>query len=344
MLIYDTAYGSSIAMVGQAKRAYAYLATNRSLITPSPEEMVAVAGMRSLIRSTVVDLFRRIVDEGVLDQFAIMNLAAANRDIPDILTMDELTIDGKYLPEPPAGFDRPWVNLTPLLAKRHSKSDPFAIVDVPRACGYFVRANLCAGYHDKAMSETEAWLAPSLEIFVIESYSMTVALLLQRLYNLDANETRLVQTLFAYHYARLLSSRTVEDGAPSILGRCAFLGSLADISTVIDLANEAAGGQLATLNFFGICNVIAKLGPPRMRTFEPVVIVRLFSGSPADSQSMVLALDYPPYWIFQLLRYMSGAKNFVIGQMMNLQVMKRASVKFEQALLTQRGLIHHRKP
>lgn len=342
MLIYNTNYGTSIALAKQAVRAYPYLVTNRAVITPAPEEMTAIAGMRSFVRSTIVDLFKRIVDEGVLDQFAIMNLALANKDIPDILTMDELSIDGKYLEGVPAGYDKPWINLTPLLAKRRTKSDPFTIVDIPRACGYFVRANLCAGYHDKATSGTDAWLSPSLEIFVIESYSMTATLLLQRVYNLDINEARMIQTLFAYHYAKLLSARTVEGGAPAILGRCTFLGSMSDINSVVELANEAAGGKLAQTTFFELCDIIRKIGPPRMASFEPVIFIRLFSASPTDSQSMAIALDYPPYWVFQLLRYLSGAKNYVIGQTMNLQIIKRESIKFEQSILTQRGLIHHR--
>jgi hypothetical protein len=342
MLIQHTTYGVSSALEMQAKRAFPYLAANKALITPSKEEYLTLSGMRSFIKSTVVDLFKRIVDDGILPQFSIMNATLANADIPDILTMDELTIDGKYIEGAPNGFNQPWINITPLLARRRTKSDPLVVADIPRACGYFVRANLCAGYHDKAESTTESWLSPSLEVFVIESYSMTVTLLLQRVYNLDPNEARLVQTMFAYHYAKLLSTRVIEGNVPAILSRCSFLGSLNDIHTILDMANEKLDGKLANANLITICNVLPLLGPGRMAKFDPSILFRMFSASAVDSQSMAIALDYPPYWVFQILKYMAGAKNYVIGQTMQMPIMKRESIKFEQSIMTQRGLIHKR--
>ena len=50
-----------------------------------------------------------------------------------------------------------------------------------------------------------------------------------------------------------------------------------------------------------------------MKSYSPQMLYRSISISSIDSSTMIIAADYPPYWLYQLMNVASGYKNPVIS-------------------------------
>ena len=65
-----------------------------------------------------------------------------------------------------------------------------------------------------------------------------------------------------------------------------------------------------------------------MRKLTRTQLYRFLSSSSADSITMAIALEYPPYWVYQLLRVASGAKIPTISNVVRLRNIKGKIVQF----------------
>jgi hypothetical protein len=86
-----------------------------------------------------------------------------------------------------------------------------------------------------------------------------------------------------------------------MLMRCTFLGSAADILgrlEQIEQYRENNGEDI--LHPIKICSILAACGPERMKKFVPTMLYRFMSSSSLDSQTMMIAVDYPAYSILML--------------------------------------------
>lgn len=340
MSIYDTFYGTAINLRGQAERTYPFLVANRHQILLTDDELQEVANLRNFGRSGVLNLFRLVAGSNGLAQFAVMDLRRTDDSVPDILDIDTFTVDGHALKGAPTGFDRVWVNLTPVLKRRKSPNDPLTVSDVPRACGYFVRGGFVATYH-AAQSADRDWLPLKLGKFAVESYSMAVALMMRRLYNLNYNDEQLVRIIFAYFFACRMG-KDYGNEIPPVLMRCTSLGRMADIREQLEKLQEVftSAKDLASYSLQELFTAIPKLGSGRLANATSEHFTQLFTQNPHDSQLMAFAIDYPPYWVYQILRYMAGARNAVIGPMMNFGSFKRDAAEFATELEKFPNLLH----
>ena len=57
-------------------------------------------------------------------------------------------------------------------------------------------------------------------------------------------------------------------------------------------------------------------------------LYRFLSSSAADSITMAIALEYPPYWVYQLLRVASGAKIPIMSNVIKLRNTKGKILQF----------------
>ena len=55
-----------------------------------------------------------------------------------------------------------------------------------------------------------------------------------------------------------------------------------------------------------------------MKNFDETEFYRGITSSNVDSSSTAIALDYPPYWLWQLLRVASGHKNWLISSYLKI--------------------------
>lgn len=336
--IFNTSYGRAAALERDAKYALAYLLKNRRLVLISDQEVRSLAKLRGFQSTPMVDQFGKIAELTDLNTFSFIDVANADSDVPSILTIDEFSINGAWLDGTPDAFAKSWIVLTPvLLKKKLNTSGTIAVSDVSRCMGYVVRAHYVTKY-----AERDMFMSPTLAKFVIESYSMASGLRVSRMFNLDAEDAMMVQTAFAYHYAKLLGPEKEQstNEPPTLLHRCGFLGSFADINERITRLHDAAGGNFYENGLVSMLDALAKVGPSRMNDkFNAQVFYRLFSIGTVDNKSMALGIDYPPYWVFMLLAYASGSKNGLMNNLFNLGSMRRQLDPFIDQLTKNRSFL-----
>lgn len=327
--IIDTAFARALSLDTQANDAIGFIIKHAKLVVLNEQDKKSLVDLRLYTKTPATDLYQRVVESNKLSSFVFLDFSRFNDSIPEILTLNELTIDGKYVSsQVPPELQKTWVNLTPFLGKRFSATSPIVINDIPSVCNLVMRGMLSMSYND-----SDSWLTTKLASFIIESYSMTITILLKRFYELDIMEYKLVQTLFAAYYAQLLGQHDSSLAVPPLLFRCPFLGSVPEITERMNMINplRANDGE-SLLTPSEICKILVKVGPPRMHTFNENRLYTMFSTGGSDQQSMMLAIDYPPYWVYQLIKNVSGGKNSILSNIFKIVGMREKVMQFCQEL------------
>ena len=282
-------------------------------------------------------LFQDLVEFDKLNAFVCYNLSNMVEDIPEVLTIQDICIDGKSIPSlpVPARFQKCWINLTPISTKLDPYNVQYNITDATQLANLFVRAALITGYEDN-----DLWLSPKLATFVIEMYATAIGCEMSRIYSLDYNESMFVQTLFAAYFAQLLGGQSNAGVVPTLLNRCSFLGTMNDITDRIMSVAEYNTHPDKLWTPEQICSAVRANGPVRMRKVSRVQLYRFLSSSSLDSITMAIALEYPPYWVYQLLRVASGAKIPTLSNVIKLRNLKSKIMQFATDIVGTNAIIN----
>ena len=291
--------------------ALTYLIKNGQVIIRD-SKLRDIASQRLFSSTPVNKLFRGIAVSGKIENFLFLDYSAtADSNVPEILTADDLCIDGGAITNPPVpAFARKcWINITPILGKKDAYNDNLFFTDTSQLAQLVTRAALCQAYNDKDM-----WLTVKQALFSIELYATIMAQVITNTYTLNPDERRFIMTLFALYAAQLTGPANADKRIPPMIMRCPFLGSGADIMQVVEASEPYLPKEGDhELSLPTIVNIINNIGPSRMKNYTIQMLYRSMSASSIDSSTMVIALDYPPYWVYQLLRVASGYKNPIVS-------------------------------
>lgn len=289
LTLFDTPFSKARSLSNMVPPALTFLIKNKDVFV-SDKGMQTLSDLKLYSSTSMSKLYQALVEADKLKHFVVLDFTSHKEDVPEILTMDKVVIDGKYIPNipVPTPIQKCWVNLTPILGKKDAYNGALLITDTTTLCAMFVKAFLVSTYNDM-----DLWLNPKLSVFVIETYSMTIAEVLTQAYNLDYDEKRYVQTLFATYYAQLLGGEEGDLDRPPLLMRCSFLGSTRDITARLERI-EKFRNKDEILTPSKICEILTKEGPARMKKFSNVQLYRYMSSSALDSTEMMIAVDYPP--------------------------------------------------
>lgn len=261
-------------------------------------------------------IFNNLKAAEKIKHFMFYNLGKS-ANTPSILTINDISIDGKAIPDIsiPDTLKKCWINLTPIISQKDSYNGRINVTDVTELANIMTRGALTNSYHNSK----DLWLSPNLSTYVIEFYSGVISNTLGQVYNLNYDERLYVQTLFAAYYAQCLGGEKSPLDMPPLLFRCTFLGSVADITDRMNSIQESRDNDGDSYLYPSvICKILAKHGPARMNKFDPVYLYRHISATAMDSQIMLIALDFPPYWVYQMLRVAHGYKNPIMSNMLKL--------------------------
>lgn len=327
LTLFDTPFAQARSLNKELAEATAYLTKYFSLVNVNASFLNDIKIYSSTSASTV---FTNLKTAEKTNAFMFYNLGKV-KDIPSILTLNDISIDGLYIPNisVPDHLKKCWINLTSIISQKDSYNGRINVTDVTELSNIMLRGALTMSYH----SSTDMWLPPNLSTYVIEFYSGVIANSLGQAYNLNYDERLYVQTLFAAYYAQCLGGSGASLAMPPLLLRCSFLGSSVDISERLNSVledRENNGESFLYPNV--ICKLLAKHGPPRMHKFNTVNLYRYISATATDSQIMLLAIDFPPYWVYQMLRVASGYKNPVMSNMVKLTGTKLKLQQFAKDL------------
>ena len=320
--LFDTSFAKARSLTTMAQNAVPFLVKNGPLVIL--EDIRDLDSVRVFSSTPLSKLFQDITAAGKLSNFTFLNLARYNKDIPEILALDDIVIDAKTIPSTPvpAQIQKCWINITPITSIKDSYNGSLNVSDTAAFASMVVRAAIVQSYND-----SEVWLNPRLATIVIESYAMTISHVLRQAFTLGFEEEKFVQTLFAAYFAQLLGDKNAPLKIPPMLMRCTFLGSAQDIigrMNTIEQYRQDNGEDI--LHPIKICSILAACGPERMKKFVPTMLYRFMSSSSLDSQTMMIAVDYPAYWVYQMIRVASGYKNPVMTNVIKLNTQLKTKI------------------
>lgn len=309
----DTQIGIQSDLRKQIMSAASFLIKNISTVTVEENSLVLLKSIRNFGNTNLTNIFDTIVNSDKFNSFICFDYSKLKGvDIPEVLTMSSISIDGHSCGVPSGrGLEKIWCNLTPFIKKRKSETEKITITDINKIQEMFIRGALCKSYND-----SRAWLSPDIAALIIESYSITITNILSSVYKLTFQDTHMIMVLFAAYYAQLLNI----DGsmqAPELLVKCKRLHKLGvDINSYVYLNKyrEAGGKHLLTIK--EICNLINTYGPSKMSSFNVNILNSLFSRG-STVETMLMALEYPPYYVMQLIKLADNEKNLVIASNSN---------------------------
>lgn len=262
--------------------------------------------VRPTVNSPINNMFNNIVSQDKLGAFYYYSfLTKKNLDVPELLTLEDIVVDGKHVPSLNIdSLKTVWVNLNSSLSiDRDTRS--VKVTDSPRCVSSVVRAFLCASYHD-----SDEWLSPDSAAFVVEFYTMAIANVLERIYQLDEEEVKQVKLLYGWYYASLLG-KVESNGYPVLLNKIdrkiRGLEPATKFQERIDAVLEYLKDEEISTSL--IARILSTDGPIRMKSFGPTNIYRFMTVSSADNVGTMISVDYPPYLVWNMMRAMSGAKH-----------------------------------
>lgn len=306
--ILDTQLGVQTNFRSQLTESIGFLIKNTNYISVPEKDLIVIKSMKNFGNSHVYSLFETIIDSDKINIFKFLDFSKVSIDnIPEILTLSSLTIDnynnGIYVPNE---YKKVLCNITPHIKKRTSESDRLNIVDIDSIHSLIVRGALCKSYNDSRL-----WLTADLAAMIIESYALTISNILSSVYKLDFQDSNLVTLMFATYYAQLLNI----DGSmeyPELLSKCKRLEKMGVDITALSFINKQRKNPKALLTLKEVCEIVAICSTIKMKSFNINTLNSLFSRGSVDIQIMLTALEYPPYFVMQLIRLADNHKNQVM--------------------------------
>lgn len=338
--ILDTEFAKTYNMKGMAKDAIKFLVAKQSVMDrPSENYIPLLRDVNPMVTSHMNTLFKNLVSRDKLNEFYMFSMVRGTVDnLPELLTVDDIVIDGKYLEGTvPPQFKKSWVNLTSALTvNRNDRVGMLQVNDIPKVVSTIVRALLCMSYND-----SKEWLSPRTASFVIEYYTMAMEMVMDRLYNLNYEESVIPKLLFAWHYAELLSSPDEKNEVPALLSKAAavFKGNLS-ASRLEELLKEIIEFKAGKpMSIDTVVDCIKQFGAARMNNLSKSNLYRYFAVSSADNTAMLIAMDYPPYFLHQILKVAAGGKHAILTTVLKTRFDKRQIENVLDQLVMDKALI-----
>lgn len=326
-----TEFATHAGFQSQIPRVLKYTIDNRTAFLPKEEFQQLASSIRRILQSPLAQFFERILVTDGLKYFSAINDQNKGGSIPELLTATNITLDMKQADEYKTQISLPEIQNKTLLnvssCLRPNKIDGgFEVNVVDLFQQMVVRGHLVMSYFDS----DGQWLNPYLAEFTVRSYSMILSSMIARYYDLTLTEQMSIAGILAFFYASLLSPDKSDPTRPPLFFRCTFIGNRIDQENIISLCQEESKKGM-TLT--GASAIIASIMPERMKSFSVSELNILCGNLGPDTISSMIALEYPPYWVYFLLLALSGTKIPLVFQMNNQKLMQQGRSQFLHQLL-----------
>lgn len=338
--ILDTEFARTYNMGLMAKDAVKFLVAKQSVMDrPSDNYMPLIGDINPMISSHMNTLFKNLVSKDKLKELYMFSMIRGTADdLPELLTIDDIIIDGKYVSgNVPKDLQKSWVNLTSSLSiNKNDRVGLLQVNDIPKAISTIVRAFLCMSYND-----SKEWLTPKAASFLVEYYTMAMEMVMDRLYNLNYEESVVPKLLFAWHYAELLSDPDEKSEIPALLSKTShlFKGNLSGTSIQDLLSSIVAFKGADPMSIDMVTKCLAQFGAPRMKNISKANIYRYFALSSAENTALTVAMDYPPYLLHQILKVVAGGKHAILSNVYKTRFDKKHVERTLDQIVMDKALI-----
>lgn len=337
---FDTGYAKFAGLSSHGPRVLKYIIENRNCILPISELVQLAQNVRMILKTPMAEFFDRIISSQGLDNFMAYYLQNSNNSIPELLTINSISLDLKQLDTTgilrsvPEARDKIAINLSSII-KCDKSTGRYTVSAVDVFQNMFDRGYLVASYED-----SDGWLSPYLGEFVTKTYSMIISSLISRYYDLTINETMTVMGILALYITQKLDTESGDPTMPALFNRCTFIGNRSELA---NLSEACAETSVKGLTLEDMCNLIAQNGPEKLHSFNLGALYTLASNLGPDVITTQIALEYPPYWVYMLMLALSGNKIPIVYQLTSQRLANEGRSRFLQQLNTDAALFKVRR-
>ena len=312
--LFDTYFGKSYNLENLAKKAGVLLQSEMKMDMDQLEYVQLISTTKPVVHTPMSKAFELIVNEKLLNCIYYISLLSKKlTDIPEVLTIPEVTIYGKHV----SGIHqkelkRSWANMSTVLSRPRDRYGKPFISGVNETMSIVVRSILSMAYDDN-----EHWLNGKGRAFLIDFYAKSMSSILNRYYSFDVQEGALVRYAFAYYYASLLDNRKGKNGEPEVLNRCGsiFQNGLIDKDKMDNLMTGITKSDEPTMEH--VVKFIAEYGPDRAKNISSKIIYQALLSTSRSSIATLICADYPPYLLYMILRVVSNDKHPLFTNVLN---------------------------
>lgn len=310
--LFDTQVAKTTGMLNQTDNVSKFIIKNRYTYLDT-NIRDHILNTRVFIQTGISMLMGNIMNSPVVDAFAPMDSALSNDPVPELLASTNVSLDTKQFKDPTlistySEFkDKTIINLSHLIKKNTRGSSKPEISDINEIHKLYMRGAFTMSYHD-----SNGWLTPDLAKYIIQTYAMTISGLIARKHNLTYNEQLTIAGVLSLYMAQLMSHSSEDMTKPLLMMRCNYLGNRQDIETMLEIFSEDVTGLL---NADQIKNLIVKHSPDRLKSFSIGEFYRYASALSQEHVPAMIALEYPPYWVYMLMIALSGGKIGLLYQL-----------------------------
>lgn len=337
---FDTKFASDAGLEKQMPRVVRYLIENRNEVLSTDEVAQLASSIRSILKTPLSEVFDRIAASEALRNFAAIFARSNSSSLPELLTTTSITIDSSQVNEVntlrsmPELYKKIFVNLTPAL-RLDKQRGQLTVGAVDTFQTIFVRGHLVASYED-----SDGWLPPYIAEYAVKSYSMILSGMISKYYGLSFPETMKLAGVFAFYFCQCLSREGDNLTLPPLFNRCTYIGNRGELLVLSEEICEflQSTGSTIELDMDKVCALLAHLGPSRMAKFDYMGFKALCGGLGPDLITSLIALEYPPYWIYLLIAALSGVKLPLIYKLNEHRLVNDGRTKFLQQLMSAESL------
>lgn len=308
---FDTEFITYAGCRAQIPRILSYVVENRDVLIRYDELYSLMHSIKTILKNPMAEAFNRLVTNGQLRNFAAVYLKSTETAVPEMIAQQALTLDLKQIESShsvlssiPEFDNKILIDLTTSVRPdRVSGALQVTAADIVQ--NLIVRGHLVASYYD-----LDNWLTPYLSEYLIRTYSIAVGFTVGRKYNLSLVEQMKVMGIFALFMSqKLMTSDDNNLTFPRMFNKCTFLGSRYELA---QLADECAEISSKGLTLQSVCTLIGTTGPEKLKSLKVPVLNQICRGLGPDMITTMLALEYPPYWLYILISALSGTKTPLI--------------------------------
>ncbi|MBO4734963.1 MAG: hypothetical protein J5614_01075 [Paludibacteraceae bacterium] len=339
--IADTPFGMAFNLQAEATAAAKFVVRHPSVVLGDDVFNAIKSSVKMTVSSAFADIYSKVVESDEWNRwYTLYDFSDTDDSIPTIFTLDDITIDGKYinLENLAKSKQNAWINLTPILGKKGLRDayNSFLLKDTPEFAALITRGLLCMSYNDS----TDQWLNATSSETILDAYVYIVMSYVRSLYNLDTEQEKLLKTFFAVYYAQRLQANNDPLDIPPILNRCKWLGTPREISERLEptfefrrkTAKELKLHDADYLSFDLTCKLCAEFGPDRMKNFGSASLVSYMSRGAMRRNASIMSLYYPPYFVFMLLCALHGLKHPIFANLLKFPDQKKKIFEFSKDL------------
>ncbi len=333
VFLMDTSFARENGLQQGVNSALRYLVDNRQVVLPQMD-LDTLFHTKILSMSPTNRIFEHLLADNLMDEYCFVDTSLSSQSTPELLTITDITVDLKQITNARVILsslkefrNKMIVNIAPLIQR--TREGFIKVSDVNELHNQIVRGALVSSYYN---CNDDMWLNPNLLKYICQTYSMCISSVLQRLYNLDVPSQMSIAAALTWFMMNRMT-----DAADDMTIQCDYLGSPLSIRNMIEMFKDTVD-DVAQFDLVKLSNLIASIGPDHMKGFNKDIFTRAMARSGASYITMNMALEYPPYWVHQILYALSGNKVYLSNLLQKTRLLKSAGA-FLQDLDTCRQFV-----